>query len=136
MEALPVPTFHVVATTVEGTEAALRVAASLAKAQGGRIVLLISLADATGTAPDGWARSSEWVIAHYEHIAHRLDQAIQIRVCDCANSTEAAKRMTPPRAAIVIGGDALWFWPSAEQRLAARLRRSGREVIFVGCNSE
>jgi hypothetical protein len=132
MVAVRTPTLHVIATTVEGTEAALKAAVPLAAGLGARIVLLLSKAEPLEPVQP----SSEWLIAHYKQMALRLEKEIEVRVCDCADRTTMAKKMTPRGSTIVIGGPALWIWPGAEERVAARLRRSGRDVVFIGCNSD
>jgi hypothetical protein len=120
-----VQTLHVVATTDEGTEAALRNAAALAAERQARIVLLIAHID------DRSARSTPWLVARYEAMARSVDQPIQIRLCLAATAGHAVTALTRADATVLIGGARGRFWPSVEQRLAARLRRAGRDVVFV-----
>ena len=47
------------------------------------------------------------------------------------NVTEAIKQVVPTLALVVVGGPARRWWPTVEQRLADRLRRHGRNVVFV-----
>ena len=140
MEGLHTPTVYVVATTTEGTEAALAAAASLAatlkteEEEEARIVLVLPQNGGDRGPSTPHSASATWLVSHYEVVARRLAQTVQIRCCESDETAEAVRRMTPRHATIVIGGPALWWWPSVEERLAARLRRSGREVVFVGCN--
>ena len=128
-------TVHVVATSVDGTRAALKATAPLAREHDARLVVLIPkrVEDDAMTADSD--RSTNWQIARYEGLARELEQPIQIRVCYCWDPAEVAMQLTPPDATMVIGGPAKWFWPGPEERIADRLRQSGREVLFVGCNS-
>jgi hypothetical protein len=129
---------YVVATTTEGTEAALTRAASLARIFAGereaRLVLVIPHVDGDAGLPAPATASNTWLAEHYRLVARRFQESIQVTCCSCLDTTEAIRRLTLGRSVIVMGGPALWLWPSAEERLAARLRRSGRDVVFVGCN--
>jgi hypothetical protein len=126
-------TIHVIATTFDGTTAALRAVTPVASSHRARVVLL--LPQMRGAAEEDEAPLAiSRLIARYDEVAKGLHQPVQIRLCLSPDVTEAAKRMTPNGATVFIGGRASFFWPSAEERLAARLRRSGREVVFVGCN--
>jgi hypothetical protein len=126
-------TIHVIATTFDGTAAALRAVTRVASSHQARVVLLVPQTPGAGAEESGLAVPR--LIARYDEVAKTLHQPVQIRLCLSPDITEAAKRMTPNGATVFIGGRASFFWPSAEERLAARLRRAGREVVFVGCNS-
>ena len=128
-----VPTVHVVATSVEGTEAALRAAAPVATRQQARLVLLVP--DIGSPETDDSPIATNWLIARYEETARTIEHPVVIRLCKTPNAAEAALRLTPGRAVMFVGGTSNWLWPSVEERLAARLRRSGRDVVFVACNS-
>jgi AcrR family transcriptional regulator len=131
-------TVHVVATTPEGTEAALTVAAHLAgvpaKGQAARIVLVVPRGGEDDALSAPSSVSLDWLLAHYQLVAQRFDRTVQVAFCDGRDPVAAIKRLTPDHATVVVGGAARWLWPSAEERVAARLRRAGREVVFVGCN--
>ena len=125
-------TIHVIATTFDGTAAALRAATPVASGQQARVVLLVPQVPRAEIEQSPLAVSL--LIDRYDEVAKTLHQPVLIRLCQDPDVTEAAKRMTPNGATVFIGGRASLFWPSAEERLAARLRRTGREVVFVGCN--
>jgi hypothetical protein len=121
-------TVHVVATSVEGTRAALDAATALARGLCGRVVLFVRRA-----SPD----------------PNRHDQDIQ------DTTTDALRRLAdsytpPPRVlswiseraldvvqlfqspgVVLIGGEGRLWWPTAEQRLAQALSRLGCQVTFV-----
>ena len=124
-------TFHVIATTIDGTAAALRAVTLLATKQQARVVLLVPQ---TAADAEQSPHSINRLIARYDDMARDLNQPVRIRVCMSPNVVEAVTRMTSANSTVLIGGRTGVFWPGAEERLAARLRRSGREVVFVGCN--
>jgi hypothetical protein len=113
---------HVLATTPGGTRAALIAGQLLARRRRTHIVLLV-------TAPD------QWVTAQCVHVAHQFDPAMPIRICRGPNTTEAVKQAVPTLAVVVIGGPLRWWWPTVEYRLAERLRRHGRLVVFIPENA-
>jgi hypothetical protein len=125
-------TSHVIATSVEGTEAALRAAQPLVRRQEARVVLPV--VDSSPSTARGTAFATNWLVARYEALASRIGHHVQFRLCKAPGIAEAARRLIPLQAQIYIGGPSTWFWPSAEERLAARLRRAGRHVVFVGGN--
>ena len=123
-------TVHVVATSLEGTRAALKAAARVAASRRARLVLLVP--DVTPPAIAQSPLAANWLIARYEEMARAVDQPVAIRLCKTTSAAEVALRLTPPDAVVYVGGTSTWLWPSAEERLAARLTRSGRAVVFVG----
>lgn len=111
-------TVHVLATTLDGTRAALAAGRTFARQRHTSIVLLV-------TTPD------EWETARCVRVARAFNQSMPIRICQGPNVTEAIKQVVPTLALVVIGGPARRWWPTVEQRLADRLRRHGRDVVFV-----
>ena len=125
-------TVHVVATTLDGTEAALKAAVPLATQQDARVVLLV--AQTVDETAERSGAGDGALVGRYDAMVKALEHPVQIRLCMAPSVGDAAARLIPRSATVVIGGRAAAWWPSAEERLAARLRRSGREVVFVGCN--
>jgi hypothetical protein len=117
---------HVLATSIEGTRAALSAARPIAEESGLPVVLVIP------TLPDD--RDANWLVAGYEQIARDVGQAVRVRVGVSSNAAASATMLTPPDTTVLIGGAPRWWWPTAEQRLAARLRRAGCDVVFVECS--
>jgi hypothetical protein len=91
---------------------------ALALSRHTNIVLLV-------TTPD------KWQTARSIRVAREFDRWLPIRICQGLNETEAVKQAVPTLSLVVIGGPARRWWPSAEQRMAERLRRHGRDVVFV-----
>ena len=112
-------TVHVLATTPDGTRAGARqLDGTLARQRHTSIVLLV-------TAPD------EWETARCVRVAREFNPWMPIRVRQGPNVTEAIKQAVPTLALAVIGGPARRWWPTFEQRLSDRLRRHGRDTVFV-----
>jgi hypothetical protein len=111
-------TVHVLATTPDGTRAALSAGRAFARRRHTHLVLLV-------TAPDSWET------ARCLRVARQFDGSITVRVCSGPNTTEAIKHVVPTLALVVIGGPVRRWWPTIEQRMAERLRRHGRDAVFV-----
>ena len=112
-------TVHVLGTTVEGTRAAIAAAIPVARKRRAPVVLLIE--------------HDDWQAARCLRAIRETDPTITAKCLVGSNATEAVKEHVPVLALIVIGGSTRWWWPTRDERLAARLRRHGRDVMFVGC---
>jgi hypothetical protein len=128
------PTISVVATTIEGTEAALAAAKQAAQGRHARVSLLVPRVDSPATTAERFVDATNWLVARYEKVARDAGQPVRVRVCACRNAAEAAVLLSPVNGTLYVGGPERWWWPTAEERLAAQLRRTGRDVVFVGCN--
>jgi hypothetical protein len=128
------PTISVVATTIEGTEAALVAAKQAAQERGARVSLLVPRIDSPAPPAERFVDTTNWLVARYEKVALDVGQPVKVRVCACRDAAAAAALLSPANSTVFVGGPVRRFWPSAEERLAARLRRTGRDVVFVGCN--
>lgn len=130
------PTVGVLATTIEGTAAALLAAKQEAGEHGARVVLLIPRVDSPAPPAERFVDTTDWLVARYEKVARNVGQPIEVRVCACRDAATAATLLSPTNGTVFVGGPVHRFWPSAEERLAARLRRTGRDVVFVECHRE
>lgn len=125
----PPAVLYIVATTMTGTEAALRVASALAQQRRARLILIvpqISLPARSRPSP-----SRTWSSAQYQRMAQRLNQHIDVMVSDGSSVMDALRQRIPPCAHAIVGGRHRWWWPRREERIAAALRRSGRHALFV-----
>jgi hypothetical protein len=133
----PVPTearqVYVVATTSEGTEAALRVAMDMANERAlSPILLFVPRPKPEADDPPRAAGSDRWLLARFEQLARKLGLTrLGVRTHLCDDVMAAVKEQLRPGAIGVVGGRHRIIWPSAEERLAARLRRAGRHVVFA-----
>jgi hypothetical protein len=133
----PVPTearqVYVVATTSEGTEAALRVAIEMAKEHAvSPFLMFVPRPRPETDGPPRAEGSDRWLLARFEQLARKLGVTrLGVRTLLCDDVMAAVKQQMRPGAIGVVGGRHRMIWPSAEERLAARLRRSGRHVVFA-----
>jgi hypothetical protein len=118
---------HVIATTPEGTRAALIAARPLITR--GPIIVVVPATGARDPQEFGAAA------ALYRRIAASLDQPIRLRFCVCRTPAGAA-RIVPAHATLVVGGAARRWWRTREERVAAAIRRGGREVVFAEVTRE
>ena len=113
---------HVLATTPEGTRAALRAARPLVSEDAVVVVIPSTQAEAV--------QRGEAMVRQCRSIANELEQPIHVRICICRTVASAAE-IVPPGATLVIGGATRRWWPTREERVAARVRRTGRDVVFA-----
>jgi hypothetical protein len=130
------PTISVVATTIDGTKAALIAAKQEAQERGARVALLVPRVDSPAPPAERFVDTTNWLVANLEEVARDVGQPVQVRVCAGPSAAEIAALLSPANGTLFVGGPVHWLWPGAEERLAAKLRRAGRDVVFVGCNRE
>ena len=121
---------QVVATTEDGTRRALSEAARLADGSGVRVLLLVphvvSFLRTTGDAQEATA-----IADRYRALAADAGVHARVRLCVCRRLDDVFRWMIGPHARVVIGGRQRWWWPTAAERMADRLRREGRDVLFA-----
>ena len=131
---------YVVATTNAGTEAALRVAMEMAKEHAAspltifvpRPKLDLREAGPTDESDRQTDGADRWLLARFGQLLRKIGvRRLDVRTQLCDDVREAVNQWMPPGAIGVVGGRHRLLWPSAEERVAARLRRSGRHVVFA-----
>jgi hypothetical protein len=124
-------TIHVVATTFDGTRAALAAAVPLAKGSDARLVVLVPhivpYAMDVHDAPDAGA----FFARRYKTMVEALGGSAHIEVCVCRSIEDIVWLLTAADSQIVIGGPAGRWLTSPEERFANRLSTLGCRVIFV-----
>ena len=122
-------TVHVIATSLEGTREALEAATALARGLCGRVVVFLRRASTDLNVPDPNIDNNET-----EQAVRRLTNSYTPRPnvlsCVCKRPIDVVQLFQSP-GRVVIGGQARWWWPTAEQRLAEDLTRLGCHVTFV-----
>lgn len=127
----------VVFTTKEGTKAALRTAAKLAKDLGGRIRLV-----APEVVPFQFPLDSPPIaVGFLERRLYELVCASDIREGEvliqlllCRDKCESLRRILPPCSLVVMGGEKHW-WMTHPRKLERFLRHLGHQVIFISSSS-
>jgi hypothetical protein len=125
------PTVYVIATTFEGTRAALVAAVPLARGSRARLVVIVPRvvpypAD-LGASSDG----DGFFAKHYGKVVEGLGGEARIEICVCRGVDEMVSHILPPDSQVVVGGPAGRWLTSPEERFAGRLIRLGRRVIFA-----
>jgi hypothetical protein len=120
----------VVFTSVAATLAALKQAGSLANRLGAHITLVVPQIVPRPLPLDSPPVLVDWNENRFRTIASEtpVDTAVQIYLC--RDRWETLASVLKPHSLVVIGGRKRW-WPTAESRLANKLRKAGHEVVFT-----
>ncbi len=122
----------VIFTSVEATLAALKEAGSLASSLGGQITLVVPQ-----IVPYPLPLTSPPVLVDFNERRLKVIASgcrVETRVCIylCRDALETLQSVLKPHSLVVIGSRKTWWpWPTAEKRLAAKLRHSGHEVVVT-----
>lgn len=121
----------VVATTEEGTRAALAAAESFAAGLEAHITLLVPHAVPYPEPLECPAESLAFAIEHFRNLAMSLDVGLSIHVCICRPGDAVLAPAIPTGVIVLVGGPRGGLRRSREQKLADRLTRTGHPVLFV-----
>jgi len=119
----------VLATTVEGTRAALKAAAREVGARASVMLLVPCLTNGSQqTATPGEATT---LIDQYRALAQEVCPAAAVYVVICHRPEDAFRQFLMEPPTVVLGGRRRrWWWPSPERRMARRLSRQGYRIVF------
>ena len=123
----------VIATTAEGTTAALNAARWLAKDLDAKIALLKMEVVPLHFPLDKPPVSLDFTTKQQCSLAlgsSAREEDVTIRICLCRDRDGGLQRVLRRCALVVIGGRRHW-WLSREERLEKALRRLGHHVIFI-----
>jgi hypothetical protein len=128
-----VTSIHVIATTLEGTRAALSAAVALARGSKANLVVLVPRVG----LPDPEIEDDGIVAAasRYEQMARALGATARVEVCECRSLDDLVSRAVSAAAVIVMGGPAGRWLTSPEERFAGRLARAGCQVLFAASSA-
>jgi hypothetical protein len=120
----------VVFTSVDATLAALKEAGNLASSLGGRIALIVPQ-----IVPYPLPLTSPPVLVDFNErrlrvIASRCRVETRVTIYLCREAFETLQSALKPHSLVVVGSRKRW-WPTAEKRLAAKLRRLGHQVVVT-----
>jgi hypothetical protein len=125
------PTIRVIATTFDGTRAAVGAAVPLAKGSGARLIVVVPRIVPYAVALDRPVDAGEFFVRRYSDLVADLGGQAQIDVCVCRSLEDVVAKLLKEESTIVVGGPAGRWLTSPEERFANRLSRYGRRVIFV-----
>ena len=121
---------QVIATTEEGTRAALAEAGHLAHRNPARIVVLVPRMVSYLT-PRGGPGEDALITEQYRDLVSESGVAATVRVCVCRRLADAFRWMVGTQSVIVVGGRRRWWWPTPAQQIARSLQRKGHRVVFT-----
>jgi hypothetical protein len=125
-------------TTLEGTLAALKASAVLARDLEVTLGLIITEVVPFRLPLDQPRVSVEFLKRRQEALVAQAGLEageIGVQICICRDTRETLGRLLPAPSLIVLGGRRRW-WPTREQRLETFLARLGHQVIFIDSDAE
>jgi hypothetical protein len=122
---------QVIATTEEGTRAALAEARHLsAHLNPARIVVLVPRMISNLTPPEGPGEDA-LITEQYRDLVSESGVPATVRLCVCRQLAEAVRWMVSRHAVIVVGGRRCWWRPTHAQQIARYLKKKGHRVVFA-----
>ena len=125
------PKVRVVATTFDGTRAALLTAIPLARGLETGVVVVVPQLVSGAAELDGRTPAAESMAKRYRDIAHTSGAEADVDVFTSNSLDGLLKRLCAEPGAIVVGGPVGRWLTSPEERVANRLALAGCQVLFV-----
>jgi hypothetical protein len=126
---------RVIATTEDGTRAALLEAGRLATHFGRQqvTVLVPHIAAPLGSLDSPGADTD--MVERYRRIARRTGVDATVSLCICGALREMFRWMLPRGCVVIVGGRRRWWWPTREQRIADVLTSAGHRIVFADAST-
>src|SRR5262249_29337710 len=125
------PTVHVIATTFDGTRAALAAAVPLARGASARLVVLVPQIVSSPAEVAIRCESTELMAARYQDVVRDLDAQAEIEIFVSVGLGDLVRRVCEAHSTVVVGGPVGHWLTSPEERFANRLARAGCQVVFA-----
>lgn len=122
---------QVIATTFDGTKAAIRAAVLLARGAESPLSVLVPRIVPYPLDRDTPLDASDPIVDEYGNLIADLGGQGHVRVCLCRDVDDVIDRLTSPGTTLVVGGPSGRWRMSPEERFANRLSRLGRHVLFA-----
>jgi hypothetical protein len=123
--------FHVLATTQEGTRSALATAKRLTGGLDARVVLLVPRLTPLLARFDPTSGESGALLDQHRRLAAEVGVHVNVMFCVCHRRADIVHQMLGRSSLVIVGGRKRAWWPSREQRLADRLIGEGYAVVFA-----
>jgi len=120
----------VVFTSEQATCSALKKAAALAGRMRARITLMAPQVVPYPRPLNSPPVRLDFTEKRLRAVTSQIPVETEVRVVLCRDLQDAWTQELKPRSVVVLGGRRTW-WPTAEKRLARKLRQSGHEVIVT-----
>lgn len=128
------PVVHVLATTDDGTRAALAAGVPLARGSHARLVILVPQIVPYPLDVDGPTDATTFVERRYRDLLREVGGEAEIRVCLCRTPREVMQAI-PLASTVVVGGASGGVLASREERMARQLTRLGHHTVFAAVSS-
>lgn len=129
-EAEPRLNIAVVFTSIESTVMALRKTGILASRLGARVTCVVPQVVPYPLPLESPPVLLDFNERRFRAIARESPVETTVHIYLCREPFETLKAVLAPRSLVVLGGPKRW-WPTAEKRLAHKLRHEGHEVVFT-----
>ncbi|HZR22472.1 MAG TPA: hypothetical protein VFA59_02720 [Vicinamibacterales bacterium] len=126
-----VPRVQVVATTFEGTRAALLAAIPLARGLDTGVTIVVPRIVSCSGDLDAPAPTSELIAKRYQDIAQFIGADAEVDVFASIGVDELLAHICAVGGPVVVGGPVGRWLTSPEERFANRLALAGCQVMFV-----
>lgn len=120
-----------IATTFDGTCAAIETAVPLAEGRGARLVVLVPKIVPYAIDIAGARDTGDMAAQRYRTLIARLGGTGSVHVCLCRSVDDVITQLTGDGGVIVVGGPTGRWRRSPEERFAVRLARMGRHVVYA-----
>lgn len=125
----------VIATTFEGTRAALTTAVPLARGSGAQVVVVVPRIVSSGAERQIECQSTAIITQRYREIARDLGAEPDVEICVSVGLDDLVAGIRAAHAPVVVGGPVGRWLTSPEERFANRLALEGCQVVFVPCGA-
>jgi hypothetical protein len=126
----PSVNISVLFTSLCATLAALKRAGELAHSLGVRLTLLAPQIVPFPLPLESPPVLLDWNEHRFSAIAQKSPVETTVRIYLCRDRMETLASVLRPHSIVVVGARERW-WPTAEERMARKLRRAGHEVILT-----
>jgi hypothetical protein len=124
------PNISVIFTSAAPTLNALKRAGALATRYGARITLLVPQVVPFPLPLENPPVLIDWDEQRFQAIAGESPVGTTVQIFLCRDRLETLTAVLRPGSIVVLGAPKRW-WPTAEARVARKLRKAGHEVILA-----
>ncbi len=124
------PAIYVLATGLSSTCAALTAAVRLARREAAPLVVLVPHVVPYASPVEDLAGAGVFAATCYHDFVRDLGAEARIHLCLCRRIDDTLG-LLPSGSTVVIGDTARAWLPSADRRLARRLRQAGHTVVLA-----
>ena len=125
------PSVQVIATTYEGTRAAIETAVPLAKGRGARLTIVVPRIARYELPDDAPADMTDVAADRYRQLIDALEGNGHVQICLCRSIRDLIDRLISAEATVVVGGPSCRWRMSPEERFANQLSQKGYHVVFA-----